>query len=499
MAFVFRGARPFDVHVEGSKIVARAEDARVLDCRGLAVAPGFIDAHSHSDLRVLAEPALPMKVRQGITTEVFGQDGLSVAPVIAKDVAARRRQLAGLDGDPLPQWPWTGVGEYLDAVRKAKPAVDVAYLIPHGAVRQCAMGMDDRAPTPAELREMERLTRTGMEEGAVGMSTGLIYPPCCYAKTDELIALARVVAKFDGVFVAHIRNEGDFIVPALEELIRVGRESGCRIHVSHLKIAGRDNWPKLEQVLRLLEGARKDVEISADQYPYVAGSTMMGAILPPWAHSGGPDAAVRRLSDPVERARMREQILDPRPAEWDNFWRWSGAEGIVISDIASGNHPGLLGRTLAQAAGKREPLDFALDLLRDEKLGVSMVSFSQCEEVVEAFLRLPYVGVCTDGLLGGRPHPRAYGTYPRILGRYVRDRKVLSLEAALCKMSAVSARAYRLKGMGAVEPGARANLVAFDPERVTDLATFENPCQFPEGIVYVMHGGELVYDATASA
>lgn len=502
-AFVFRNARAADVRVEGSRIVeigpVSSSGARVLDCRGLVVTPGFIDAHSHSDLRAISEPALPMKVRQGITTEVFGQDGISVAPVLPQDVPARRRQLAGLLGDPVLPWTWGSVGQYLDTVRKANPAVDVAYLIPHGAVRQCAMGMEDRAPTPEELRAMERLIDEGMSEGAVGMSTGLIYPPCCYAKTDELMALARVIARQDGVFVAHIRNEGDFIVPALEELIRVGRESGCRIHVSHLKIAGRENWSKVEAVVRLLEAARKDLELSADQYPYIAGSTGMGAILPPWVHDGGVDEATRRLGDAETRRRIRTMVLDPRPVEWDNFWRWSGPEGILISDIPSGRRPELLGKNLRDGAAGCDPLDFAMDLLRDERMGVSLVSFSQCEEVIEAFLRLPFVGVCTDGLLGGRPHPRAYGTYPRLLGRYVRERRVLSLEDALRKTSAVSAKAYRLKGVGAIEVGARANLVAFDPERVADRATFEDPCRYSEGIVYVMRGGELVYDATASA
>lgn len=501
-AFVFRNGRDPDLRIEGSRIAAigsvPSSGARILECRGLVVAPGFIDAHSHSDLRAISEPALPMKVRQGITTEVFGQDGISVAPVFPKDVPARRRQLAGLLGDSVPHWTWESVGQYLETVRKANPSVDVAYLIPHGAVRQCAMGMDDRAPTPEELRAMERLTDAGMSEGAVGMSTGLIYPPCCYAKTDELIALARVVVRHDGVFVAHIRNEGDFILPALEELIRVGRESGCRIHVSHLKIAGRENWSKLDRVLSLLDTARKDLELSADQYPYIAGSTVMGAILPPWVHGGGVDEATRRLGDAETRRKIRSVVLDPRPVEWDNFWRWSGPEGIIISDVPSGRRPELLGKNLRDAAAGRDPLDFAMDLLRDEGMGVSMVSFSQCEEVIEAFLKLPFVGVCTDGLLGGRPHPRAYGTYPRLLGQYVRERKVLSLEDALRKMSAVSARAYRLKGVGTLEVGARANLVAFDPERVADRATFENPCQYSDGVVYVMRGGELVYDATAS-
>ncbi len=502
---VFRGAsvvdgtgapaRTADVRIDGDRIVqvgaARTDGARILKAQGLVLAPGFIDAHSHSDLRILTEPSLPMKVRQGITCEVLGQDGLSVAPVGPEGVSARRAMLAGFLGDPPIVWTWGGVGEYLRAVEAARPAVDVAYLVPHGAIRECAMGMEAREPSPAEMEAMERLLVEGLEQGAVGLSTGLVYPPCCYAKTEELIRLARVVARCDGVVVAHVRNEADFIVQSIEELVRVGREAECRVHVSHLKIAGRRNWGRLEEVLSALERATSEVELTADQYPYIAGATMLAAILPPWAHAGGAHAALQRLTDPASRGHIREAILDPHPAEWENTWAGSGAEGIVISDVPSGRRPELIGKGLAQAASGGDPLDFALDLLRDEKLSVSMICFSQCEEVVEAFLRLPFVGVGTDGLLGGRPHPRAYGTFPRVLARYVRERKTLTLEAAIRKMSSLTARAYRLTEVGEVEVGARANLVLFDPARVRDVATFDDPCRYPEGIVHVMRAGRM--------
>ncbi len=486
-----------DVRVEGDRIVqvgqARADGARVVDAKGLVVAPGFIDAHSHSDLRVLTEPALPVKVRQGVTCEVIGQDGLSVAPVNPEHVAARRAQLKAFLGDPPIEWSWGRVSEYLEAVRRAKPSVDVAYLVPHGALRECAMGVEAREPSQTEMATMERLLDEGLQDGAVGLSTGLIYPPCCHAKTEELIGLGRVVARYDGVVVAHIRNEGDFVVQALEELIRVGREAECRVHVSHLKIAGRRNWGKLDQVLALLERAAGEVELTADQYPYIAGATTLAAILPPWAQAGGAEATIGRLGDSTARARIREAVLDPTPAEWDNTWAGSGPEGIVVSDVPSGHLPELVGKSLPQAAGSKDPLEFALDLLREEHLAVSMVCFGQCEEVVEAFLKLPFVCVSTDGLLGGRPHPRAYGTFPRVLARYVRERGVLTLEQAVRKMSSLASHAYRLSEVGEIEVGSRANLVLFDAERVRDKATFEEPCQYPEGIVHVMRNGRFEF------
>lgn len=504
---VFRGATVVDgngtpayagdVRVEGDRIVqvgqARADGARVVDSRGLVLAPGFIDAHSHSDLRLLTEPALPVKVRQGITCEVIGQDGLSVAPVSPEHVASRRVQLKAFLGDPPIEWTWGRVSAYLEAVRQVNPSIDVAYLVPHGALREGAMGMEAREPASSEMEAMERLLDEGLQDGAVGLSTGLIYAPCCHAKTEELIRLGRVVARYDGVVVAHIRNEGDFVVQALEELVRVGREAECRVHVSHLKIAGRRNWGKLDQVLALLERATREVELTADQYPYVAGATTLAAILPPWAQAGGMEATIARLADAGTRTRIRDVILDPRPAEWDNTWAGSGPEGIVVSDVPSGRHPELIGKSLTQAAGVQDPLDFALDLIHEEKLAVSMVCFGQCEEVVEAFLKLPFVCVSTDGLLGGRPHPRAYGTFPRVLARYVRERKILSLPQAVRKMSSLASHAFRLSEVGEIEVGSRANLVLFDPATVQDKATFDDPCQFPGGIVHVMRDGRFEF------
>jgi N-acyl-D-amino-acid deacylase len=452
----------------------------------------------------MTEPELPMKVRQGITLEVFGQDGLSVAPHRASDRPQIEKQLAGLDGKLNREWDWQSVAEYLAAIERARPSVDCAYLIPHGALRLYAIGMEDRRATMDEIAAMQGLIRQGMREGAVGVSTGLIYPPCCYADTAELIELARAVAEFDGVFVAHMRSESDYLADSVAEMIEIGNQSGVRTHISHFKAAGRENWNSIDGVLETIRKAQRGgLRLTADQYPYVAGSTMLGAILPPWAHAGGVDETLARLASGDERDRMRREMLDRNRSTWDNFWKWSGPEGIIISDIASGRGPQYVGKSLAEAAAislqadqasEEEAAEFAFDLLAGERLGVGMISFSQSEEVVRRIMGEPYVNVCTDGLLGGKPHPRAYGTYPRILGHYAREQGLISMEEAVRRMSGLAAETFSLRGYGLIEPGARANLVVFDPESVIDRATFEDSKQYPEGVEHVIVEGVVVID-----
>jgi N-acyl-D-amino-acid deacylase len=492
-------SRDYILAVDGPGALDAAEE---LDCTGLAVAPGFIDTHSHSDIRVMIEPALPMKVRQGITLEVFGQDGISVAPVRASDRAQVEQQLAGLNGRLGREWDWQSVGEYLESIERARPSLDCSYLIPHGAVRLHAMGMEDRPATREELSAMQELIRQSMREGALGISTGLIYPPCCFADTSELIVLARAVREFDGIFVAHIRSESDYLEDSVSEMIEIGKKSGARVHISHFKAAGRENWSKIDSVLDMIHTAlAQGVRLTADQYPYVAGSTMLGAILPPWAHAGGVEMTLARLASTDERGRMRDTMLDRSRSSWDNFWKWSGPDGIIISDIPSGRSPRYVGKDLAKAAATKaqadevseeQAIEFAFDLLVEERMGVGMISFSQSEDVVRKILSEPYVNICTDGLLGGKPHPRAYGTYPRILGRYVREQNLISLEEAVRKMSALAAETFQLKDYGLIREGMKANLVVFDPESVIDRATFEDSKQYPVGIHHVIIEGQPV-------
>jgi N-acyl-D-amino-acid deacylase len=363
------------------------------------------------------------------------------------------------------------------------------------------MGMEDRKAAPDEIALMQQLIREGMRDGAVGFSTGLIYPPCCYADTAELIELARAVAEFDGIFVAHMRSESDYITDSVAEMIEIGKASGVRAHISHFKIAGRENFSRIDAVLQMIHAAQADgVRVTADQYPYTAGSTVLGAILPPWAHAGGVESTLARLASADERHRMQREMFDRSPSHWDNFWKWSGPEGIVVSDIPSGNHPEYVGKNLAEAAAiahrtaqvsEEASIQFAFDLLAAERMGVSMISFSQSEEVMRKILREDYVNVCTDGLLGGKPHPRAYGTYPRLLGYYVREQNQISLTEAVRKMSGLAAATFQLKRHGVIGEGMRANLVVFDAERVIDRATFAESRQYPEGIHHVIVGGQV--------
>jgi N-acyl-D-amino-acid deacylase len=488
-------ARRADVRVVGDRILEVGPDLRgdpSIDCGGLVVAPGFIDTHSHSDLKLFEDPRLSMKATQGVTTEVLGQDGISVAPV--RTVADTRRQLSGLLGDPrAAKWDWETVADYLEALRRLQPAPNVAYLVPHGTLRAYVMGSEARAPSDDELDRMCRVLDESLAAGAIGLSTGLIYPPCCYAERAELVALGKITARRGGPLVVHMRSESDYIVDAIGEMVDVGRKSGCAIHISHWKIAGAENFMRVAQVIAAVESAQAEgLRITCDAYPYAAGSTVLGAVLPPWAHDGGPPAALRRLADPETRQKMRAEMNGAWPQPWDNFWRWTGPEGIVIADVPSGRRPEVIGKTLAEAAGAAgaEALDFTFDLLLSEELGVGMVSHSQSEAVNEQLLQRPYVNVCTDGLLGGRPHPRAYGSYPKILARMVREKKLLTLEEAIRKMTSQAASAMNLQKIGRLEPGASADVVVFDPATIEDRATFVEPTQLSVGVAHVLVGGK---------
>ena len=475
--------------IEAPGILPRGGPGRApldeVDCTGLIVCPGFLDTHTHTDLAALRDPDIAMKAHQGVTLDVLGQDGVGVAPLPLAARAQMAGTIAGLDGT-LPDWDWESVGEYLARLDRTPTGIHLATLVPHGNLRLAVLGMDDRPATPAELDGMCRLLEAGLEEGAVGLSTGLIYPPCCYGDTAELITLGRVLARHDRPLVVHMRSESDFLLDAVEEMLTVGRTSGCRIHISHLKIAGAGNWKLVDHLLAALDNP--DVRVTADQYPYTAGSTMMGAILPPWAHAGGVEATLGRLADRGQRARLRADLVAAGPHPWDNFWSWAGAEGIFVSDIPSGRGADRVGKNLAEIAGSNDPIEAAFDLLLSERMGVGMIAFSQSEDVVRALLRHPNVNGCTDGLLGGKPHPRAYGAFPRIL-RLNREHALLPWEELVRKLTSQAADALTLPGRGRLLVGAPADVVAFDPHTVADTATYADPRQFPTGMPHVIVGG----------
>lgn len=489
------GIRPYDGAACGESGDFRAQ--RILDATDLVVAPGFIDTHSHSDLKLLENPFIEAKIRQGITTEILGQDGVSLAPLPRQYLADWRKNLAGLEGTSESiSWDFPTTDAYLSLMEAQGVAINESYLVPHGNVRMEAMGLENRPATAAEIERMKVIVRREMAAGAIGLSTGLIYIPCAYGDTEELIEMCKVVAEFDGVFVTHQRSEANNILPSMAEIIRIGRESGVKLHFSHFKICGRLNWDKFDQVVAILEQARADgLQVSFDQYPYTAGSTMLGAILPPWAHAGGTNQLLLRLADPVERQRIIADIRTS-PAEWDNFVEFAGLEGIFITSVESERNQTCIGLNLVQlgqARGK-EPLEAALDLLLEEENAVSMVDFYGKDEQIAAFIQRPEMNLCTDGLLGGKPHPRAYGAFPRLLGSYVREQGILSLEAAIHKMTLKAAQVFRLSDRGELAVGKAADIVVFDPATIGSSASYEDPIQYPSGIPWVLVNGRLLLD-----
>ncbi|MGA3087925.1 MAG: D-aminoacylase [Terriglobales bacterium] len=471
---------------------------RIIDAQGMIVAPGFIDTHSHSDLELMVNPYVEAKVRQGVTTELLGQDGISMAPLPKRYVSPWRKNLAGLDGDSDElSWDYETTDGYLQALERNGVGLNESYLVPHGNVRMEAMGLDNRKPTSEELSQMRDVTRREMEVGAFGLSTGLIYMPCAYADTAELIELCKVVADFDGVFVVHQRSEADAILGSMEEVFDIGRKSGVKVHFSHFKICGRKNWPLIDRVVNLMDSATQEgIRVSFDQYPYVAGSTMLGVILPPWVHDGGTDQLLERLRSPELRRRMVRDI-EQGVHGWDNFVDFAGLDQIFITSVKTDANRDLVGKNLVEIGEIRgkNSYDAAFDLLLGEENAVGMVDFYGTEDHVIQLLTRPEQNVCTDGLLGGKPHPRVFGSFPRVLGKYVREEKALILEDAIRKMTSKPADVFGFRRRGSLKLGYFADIVIFNPQTIIDKGTFINPVQYPEGIAYVLINGEVVVDS----
>ncbi len=470
---------------------------RIIDAQGLVVSPGFIDTHSHSDLNILIDPYVSPKVMQGITTELLGQDGISMAPLPQQYISPWRKNLAGLDGDSDQiDWTYETTDGYLRLMENKGVGLNESYLVPHGNIRMEAMGLDNRKPSPEELQKMCDITRREMEAGAFGLSTGLIYMPCAYSDTEELVAMCKVVAEYDGVFVIHQRSEADTILQSMEEVIDIGRKSGVNVHFSHFKVCGRKNWDAIDEVVALLEKAQAEgIRVSFDQYPYVAGSTMLGVILPPWVHDGGTDKLLKRLEDPQLREKMIYDIEHGIPG-WDNFIDFAGLDQIFVTSVKTEANVDLIGKNLieiGQLRGK-DPYQATFDLLYQEENAVGMVDFYGKEEHVIRFMTRPEQNVCTDGLLGGKPHPRVFGSFPRVLGKYVREDKALTLETAICKMTSKPAAVLGFQGRGVLKAGNFADVVIFNPDTIIDKGTFVDPVQYPAGIEYVMINGIIAVE-----
>lgn len=448
-----------------------------------------------SELSILLDPRLPSKIYQGITTEITGEGG-SVAPLNEKLIAADRDYYAHYHITP----DWRSFSQYFARLEKQGMGINLATYVGATQVRRMVLGDADVQPTRQQLEQMCQLVRQAMREGAVGVSTSLMYAPAPYAKTEELIALAQEAARLGGIYATHIRNESGGIMAALDEAIRIGREARIPVEVWHLKVGGKRNWGRMPEVVARFEAARREgIDITADTYAYPAWANGFSAYLPPWAHDGGDDKLVERLKNPALRARLRKELVTPS-TQWDNEWDgMPGPEAILIGQVQNPKLQPLVGKTLAEVARlqNKDPMDALFDLLIEDNAFTRGMSFGMNEADIVLALQQPWVsidndyeGVSPDGPLAkDYVHPRAYGTFPRILRRYVREEKKLTLEDAIRKFSSLPAQRMRLADRGVLKVGLWADVVVFDPARIRDRATFDHPHQLSEGMEYVLVNG----------
>ncbi len=485
-----------DIGVKNGKIVSVGrfvQNANTsVNAQGLTVSPGFIDMHSHSDDPLLVNPKAESKIRQGVTTEVIGNCGDSGAPInqtIRKEMKETGALLisAGVEID------YSTLQEYVRKLERQGISVNVAPLVGHGNLRKMVIGYENCPPTARELQRMKNTLAEAMRQGAFGMSTGLIYPPGSYSKTTEIIELAKVASSFGGIYTSHIRNEGNRLLKAVKEAITIGEKAKIPVQISHHKAGGRRNWGKVKQTIRMMEKAReRGTDVTCDVYPYIASSFGLVDMLPQWAHEGGAEKTIQRLKDPEANRRIRRDMLKGAlsSAHWNRTMiarcpKHGEYQGKFVADIA---------RTR-----REDPFEFVFNLLIDEKLAVRVVRFGMCEDDVEYVTRYPGAMIGSDGsalatygrLGKGNPHPRNFGTFPRVLGYYARERGIITMPDAVRKMTSLPAQKLGLRNRGVIRPGAWADLVVFNPKTVIDVATYANPKRYPKGIEYVLVNGVL--------
>jgi len=483
-----------DVGIVGDGIEAvgrlgKEKAERRINAEGHVVAPGFIDIHSHSDMPLLVEPRAESKIHQGVTTEVVGNCGGSAAPMNRAVKAYREKY--GRSGVPEDfEYDWETMADYLARLDRQGIAVNVAPLVGQGTVRHNVMGYEAREPTDSELRKMRRLVDAAMRDGAWGVSSGLIYPPSVYAKTDELVELAKVSAKHGGLYASHIRGEGETLLDAVKEAIEIGERSGAPVQIAHFKASGKEFWGRTKESHRLVEEARaRGVDVTFDQYPYIASSTGLSSVLPHWAHEGGAEKMMERLRDPEVRKRL--ELERRRDRDW--------SEIMVVYVKKNPKYIGKRITEIAEMEGKK-PSDAAYDLLLAEDTQVQTVMFGLGEDDVRYVMRSPYMMVGSDGsavspkgILGkGQPHPRYYGTFPRVLGHYARDEGIITLQEAVRKMTSAPAQKMGFRDRGLLREGYKADIAVFDPLKVKDEATFTDPHRFASGIPYVLVNSTVV-------
>jgi N-acyl-D-amino-acid deacylase len=492
-----------DIAIRGQRVAAvgklpqNARAKNEMDVRGLAVAPGFINMLSWAVESLIVDGRSLSDIKQGVTLEVFGE-GSSMGPLNA---AMKKEALEDMS-DVKYDITWTTLGEYLEFLEKKGVSPNVASFVGATTVRVHEIGYADRPPTPAELARMMDLVRQGMKEGALGVGSSLIYAPAFYAKTDELIELCKVAAEYDGMYISHMRSEGNRFLEALDELLTIARTAKIRAEVYHLKAGGKSNWPKMNQALARIEAARKQgLRITADMYNYPAGATGLDAAMPPWVQEGGYKEWAARLQDPATRERVRKEMAS-NPDAWENLYYHAGADGTILVGFKNDALKPLTGKSLAEVARLRgkSPEETAMDLVVEDGSRVGTVYFLMSEENIRKQIKQPWVSFGSDAgseategvFLKYNPHPRAYGNFARLLGRYVREEKLITLEEAVRRLTSLPAANLKIKERGALKPGYYADLAIFDPAKIQDHATFEKPHQYATGMVHVFVNGQQV-------
>jgi N-acyl-D-amino-acid deacylase len=492
-----------DVGIKDGKIVevgkTKGRGLERIDAGGRAVSPGFIDGHCHSDLMVLDDPGSEIKLQQGVTTEVVGNCGMTPAPFAPLNLELLRTYVEPVLGTTEHEWRWESAEQYFDALLEAKPSENVATYVGHGTLRIAVMGFENRPASGEESDRMKGLLEEALQAGAIGMSLGLMYAPGSYTPREELAELCSVLSRYDGLLATHIRGEGNSLIPSLEEVIWIAERSGVPLQISHLKAAGGANWGGVTRAMEMIEEARsRGLDVTCDVYPYTAGSTSLTTLLPPWALEGGVSQTLERLGDPTSRERIKDELRQEQD-DWDNLVASTGWDSVYISSLSRDHGADLAGKNILEVGESRgvDPEDCMMDLLLEQDGKVSMIFFHMAGSDVEQVIRWGRSLIASDSLhdQAEKPHPRLYGTFPHVLARYVREKKLLTLEEAVRKMASFPASRFKLGKRGLIAPGYAADLVVFDPETILDTATYEDPKNVPKGISHVLVNGTKAVEA----
>jgi len=497
-----RPPRRADVGIRGDRIAAignlsRATATTVVDAEGLAVAPGFINMLSHSESSLIVDPRSLSEIKQGVTTQIFGEG--SMGPLSDQ----MKQRLSANRGDSRFQIEWTTLAEYLTYLEKRGIPQNVASFIGAATIREHVIGLEDKQPTPAQLEQMRELVRREMEAGALGITTALIYPPAFFAKTEELIEMCKVAAKYKGKYTTHMRSEGNQLIEGVQETIRISREAGLPAEIYHLKASGAANWPKMDQVFKIIQNARRrGLKITADMYTYTAGGTGLDASMPPWVWDGGREAGYKRLQDSDTRKKIADAVRTPSN-DWENLYMLAGSpDRLLLASFRSEKLKPLVGKTLGDVAKMRgkDPVETIMDLVLEDRSRIGTIYFLMSEDNLKKQIRQPWVSFGSDAasiapegnVLRSAAHPRAYGNFARLLGKYVREEKVISLTEAVRRLSSLPATNLGLDHRGFLKPGMFADVVVFDAQTIADRATFENPHQLSVGVQHVFVNGTQV-------